>query len=52
MKSWKSVNAGWYGSIDRKRLPKIVVTEDGIGVDKNDNDKQVEFAVMRVCVVS
>jgi len=35
MKSWKSVNAaGWYCSVNRKQLPKIVVTVDGLS-DKN-----------------
>lgn len=29
MKGWKPVSAGWYGSLDRKKVPKIVVTDGG-----------------------
>lgn len=45
MKSWKSVNAGWYGSINRKSLPKIVITDDCL----NGKNMQVQYKYCYYC---
>lgn len=37
------MSAGWYGSMDRKKVPKIVVTDGGVGgvLDGNKTNAQV-----------